>query len=161
MARHARTIASGSSAGSAVSGTTVVPIDPCEVSPEKCEPPPPPPPGDEGCTPGYWKNHLSSWAGYGPDQTLVSVFGGDALEGTLLDGLRFGGGPGVTGAKQILLRAAVAALLNSASPGVDYTRTTADVISAVSTALASGDRSTILALATALDTDNNLGCPIN
>jgi hypothetical protein len=24
-------------------------------------PPPPPPPGDEGCTPGYWKNHLDGF----------------------------------------------------------------------------------------------------
>jgi hypothetical protein len=155
------TAASGT-AGTAVSGATVVPDDPCEVAPEKCEPPPPPP-GDEGCTPGYWKNHLASWppTGFSTGQALTSVFGPNALPGTLLEALSFGGGPGVTGAKQILLRAAVAALLNAASPDVDYTRTTAQVIAAVNTALASDDRGVILALATALDTDNNLGCPIN
>lgn len=39
-------------------------------------PPPPPPTGDEGCTPGYWKNHTSAWAGsgYSPGQTAGSVF---------------------------------------------------------------------------------------
>jgi hypothetical protein len=127
-----------------------------------CEPPPPPPPGDEGCTPGYWKNHTDSWppTGYSTGQSLVSVFGSNALAGSLLDGLGFGGGSGVVGAKRILLRAAVSALLNSASPGVDYTRTTAQVIASVTTTLG-GTREAMLALASALDADNNLGCPLN
>ena len=32
--------------------------------------------GAEGCTPGFWKNHLEAWAptGFAPDQTLGSVF---------------------------------------------------------------------------------------
>jgi hypothetical protein len=136
------------------------PPDPCEVDPSSCEPPPPPP-GDDGCTPGYWKNHLGSWSGYSPSATLTSVFGAGALDGSLLDGLNFGGGSGVTGAKRILLRAAVAALLNAASPNVDYTRTTAQVIAAVTSALNSDNRETMLTLASALDADNNLGCPLN
>ena len=125
-------------------------------------PPPPPPPGDEGCTPGYWKNHTDSWppTGYSTSQSLVSVFGANALAGSLLEGLDFGGGSGVTGGKRILLRAAVSALLNSASPGVDYTRTTAQVIASVTTALG-GTREDMLTLASALDVDNNLGCPLN
>ena len=143
---------------------------PCEAAagkmtdePSPCEPPPPPPPpGVEGCTPGYWKNHTDSWppTGYSTSQSLVSVFGANALAGSLLDGLGFGGGSGVVGAKRILLRAAVSALLNSASPGVDYTRTTAQVIASVTTALG-GTREAMLALASALDADNNLGCPLN
>ena len=138
------------------------PPDPCKVDPASCEPPPPPPPpGDDGCTPGYWKNHLGSWSGYSPSATLTSVFGANALAGSLLDGLRFGGGPGIDGAKQILLRAAVAALLNAAGPNVDYPRTTADVIAAVTSALNSNNRDTMLTLASALDADNNLGCPLN
>ena len=136
------------------------PPDPCQIDPKSCEPPPPPP-GDDGCTPGYWKNHLRSWTGYSPSATLTSVFGPNALDGTLQDGLGFGGGSGVTGAKRILLRAAVAALLNAAHGNVDYTRTTTQVITAVTSALDSNNRETMLTLASSLDRDNNLGCPLN
>jgi hypothetical protein len=79
---------------------------------------------------------------------------------TLLQGLQFGGGPGIEGAQQILLRAAVAALLNAASGGVTYPLSVADVISQVNAALASGNRQIMLALAGRLDTLNNLGCPL-
>lgn len=134
-------------------------------------PPPPPPPlpptGDEGCTPGYWKNHTGSWAGsgYSPGQTAGSVFslGGfpSLASQTLLQTLQGGGGSGTTGAAKILLRAAVAALLNAAHAGVEYPRTTTAIIADVNAALASNNRNTMLALATALDDDNNLGCPLN
>jgi hypothetical protein len=80
---------------------------------------------------------------------------------TLRQALSFKGGFGTLGAARILLRAAVAALLNSAHPDVDYPRTPADVIAAVNAALASKNRSTMLSLATELDADNNLGCPLN
>jgi hypothetical protein len=80
---------------------------------------------------------------------------------TLLQALSFQGGTSTTAAARILLRAAVAALLNSASPGVNYPLTTAEVIAQVNTALASQNRSTMLALAGQLDSDNNLGCPLN
>jgi hypothetical protein len=80
---------------------------------------------------------------------------------TLLQALNYGGGPGVLGASRILLRAGVAALLNAASPDVAYSLTTAQVIAQVNGALASGDRATILSVASLLDTANNAGCPIN
>jgi hypothetical protein len=80
---------------------------------------------------------------------------------TLLEALSFRGGSGTTAAARILLRAAVAALLNSAHPDIDYPRTTAEVIADVNAALASGNRSVMLALALELDADNNLGCPLN
>jgi hypothetical protein len=80
---------------------------------------------------------------------------------TLLQALSFGGGSDLTGAAKILLRAAVAALLNAAHPNIDYPRTAAQIIADVNAALASGNRNTILALASQLDKDNNLGCPIN
>jgi hypothetical protein len=136
------------------------PCDPpeCDSSKDECEPPPPP--GDEGCTPGYWKNHVESWQVYAPGATLTSVFGSDALSGTLLDALGFGGGSGIVGAKRILLRAAAAALLNAAHSGVDYTETTGAIIDAVTDALG-GSREEMLALAASLDADNNLGCPLN
>jgi hypothetical protein len=122
-----------------------------------------------GCTPGYWKQdqHLDSWVGTGfsPDQTLEDVFDvPDSLsmdDVTLLEALDGGGGPGVDGGARILLRAAVASLLNSADPEFDFPRTTAEVIADVNAALASNDRATMLALAGELDADNNLGCPLN
>ena len=123
--------------------------------------------GDQGCTPGYWKQdqHFDSWTTYTTDQLAGSVFslGGFSTlaSKTLLQTLNGGGGSGVTGAATILLRAAVAALLNSESTDVDYPRTTADIIADVNAALATNNRDTILALAAALDADNNLGCPLN
>lgn len=124
--------------------------------------------GDEGCTPGYWKNHTDSWppTGYSTGQTVQSVFSAataypDQGSATLLAALNFGGGPGVTGGAEILLRAAVAALLNASHPGVDYPMATASVISKVNTALASGSRDAMLTLANTLDAQNNQGCPLN
>lgn len=128
-------------------------------------PPPPPPPGDQGCTPGYWKANVkkgaSEWA-LSPTATVGSVFSAGAYNSaTLLQALEFGGGAGVSGATQNLLRAAVAAVLNAASPGVAYPRTVAAIVTAVNSAIASGDRDAILALAGALDADNNLGCSLD
>ena len=125
----------------------------------------PPPVGDEGCSHGYWKTHESAWVstGYSPTQTVGSVFSGAGSldSSSLREALKFGGGSSITGAKQILLRQAVAALLNAAHPGVAYPRTTDQVIASVDSALASDDRTTILELASALDADNNLGCPLS
>jgi hypothetical protein len=120
----------------------------------------PVPPG--GCTPGFWKNHLAAWL-VSPNTTLETVFNvPDSLgmdNDTLLEALNFGGGPGVDGAAQILFRAAAAAYLNSLNPSIHYPLTTAQVISQVNSALASGDRATMLSLASSLDQKNNLGCP--
>jgi hypothetical protein len=128
-----------------------------------CAPPPP-----QGCTPGYWKNHLDAWGptGFSPSQTVVSVFSAAVAfpteaNSTLLQGLSFQGGSTLEGAVQILLRAGIAAVLNSAYPGVRYPLPTNDVKSQVNSALASNSRSTMLNLATTLDADNNLGCPLN
>jgi len=121
----------------------------------------------EGCTPGYWKNHPEDWpAGYNESENVSSVFnvascaselGGD----TLLEALDYPGGNGKKGAARILLRAAVAAVLNAAHPDVNYPRTVGDVIDAVNQALASCNRDTMLSLATQLDRDNNEGCPLD
>ena len=117
----------------------------------------------EGCTPGFWKNHLAAWIGYSSGATLESVFDvPDSLgldDSSLHAALAFRGGNGLSGAAQILLRAAVAALLNASDPDIEYQLTTAQVISQVNQALASNDRSTMLVLATQLDTFNNAGCP--
>ncbi len=123
-------------------------------------------PGTQGCTPGYWKQeqHFDSWVNYTPDQTLESVFDVPDTYGldnkTLLQALKFNGGSLQTAAARILLKAAVAAMLNAASPDVDYPLSEAEIISDVNTALVSG-RNAMLALADELDIYNNLGCPLN
>lgn len=129
--------------------------------------------GKEGCTPGYWKNHLDNWEEASPTQLFTDVFSAGtsgALAGvTLEEALAGGGGPGVTGAELILARAATAAFLNAAHEGVGYPwrRYSAGLdgrpplVDTVNDALASGDRATILELARRLDADNNLGCPLN
>ena len=124
---------------------------------DACEPPVT---GREGCTPGYWKNHLGAWAatGYSPSQTLESVFDvPDSLgldNRTLLEAASAGGG-GVTA----LLRHAVAALLGAAHPAVDYPISTAQVIADVNAALASGNAGSIENLKNQLDRWNNLHAP--
>jgi hypothetical protein len=123
--------------------------------------------GGQGCTPGYWKNHAAAWppTGYSQGQTLESVFDvPDALgyDGTTLVGaLNFGGGSGVSGGARIMLRAAVASLLNAAHNGVSFGLTAADVIAQTNAALASNNRATMIALGGTLDDLNNGGCPLN
>jgi len=116
----------------------------------------------QGCTPGFWKNHPAAWAGSGfsPNQTLGSVFTNTGIPNTtLIQALALPGGNTIQDAKNILLRAAVSALLNSAT--LTFPFTTAQVISMVNAALASNNRATILALATQLDTANNAPCPLH
>jgi hypothetical protein len=92
----------------------------------------------EGCTPGFWRQdqHFDSWVGYDPDDDFEVVFGVDASfdPHTLGDAVLLGGG-----GEYALARHAVAALLNAASPDVDYPYTEAEVIAMVQAAYASGD----------------------
>ncbi|MEX1182151.1 MAG: ice-binding family protein [Gemmatimonadota bacterium] len=123
-------------------------------------------PEAEGCTPGYWKNHHGSWepTGFSPDQTVGSVFTGASATNaaaTLNKALAFPGGPRVEGGQRILLRAAVASLLNAAHPDVNFGLTVAEVISKVDAALASDNRQEMLDLAEELDALNNAGCPLD
>ena len=111
------------------------PEPPC--TPEPPCPPEPPPCGDEGCTPGYWKqpHHFGSWEGYAPDDSFEGVFGDTwadlcydgkkADDGTLLAALE-ARGPGSE-----LCRHGVAALLNAASGDVAYMWTVDEVLAAV------------------------------
>ena len=121
--------------------------------------------GTEGCTPGYWKNHLEAWAGISPDGKVKDVFAIPANvallgEVTNLQALSFGGGSSVADASATLLRAAVAGVLNATSPDVDYSISAGDLVAQVNAALATGDRATILALKDAIDRANNGGCPL-
>ena len=95
------------------------------------------PPGDEGCTPGFWKNHTEDWDVYVPGQTVMSVFSEapDSVANlTLLKGLKNGGGQ-----EEALTRHAIAALLGAANDEVDYPLTVQQVIDMVNAAFASGD----------------------
>jgi len=118
-------------------------------------PPTTPPPGQEGCTPGYWKNHLGSWpAPYTPSTTLGSVFTGlpaGYASLTLQQALNLGGG-----GLNALLRQAVSALLNASSSEVDYPLSAAEVISLTNAAIASGMYE---ATKDVFDQYNNLGAP--
>jgi hypothetical protein len=130
----------------------------CELRPIDDEP-------GAGCTPGYWKQpqHFGSWDGTGYERTntLVEVFGEYALPGNLLQALSFRGGNSSDGAKQILLRAAVAAILNAGHPEINYPLEDTVIVNAVKQALQSGERVKMLDLAGDLDDENNLGCPLS
>lgn len=122
---------------------------------------------DQGCSPGYWKTHTSAWTptGYSPSQKINTVFSEanrySLGNSTLLDALYFSGGSDLQGAAKNLLRQAVAAALNASHSGVAYPRTPAEVVADVNAALASNNRTTMETLTSALDHDNNLGCPLN
>jgi hypothetical protein len=157
----------GSVTGTPPSGPAVTSSDPSHYF-GVVPPPPPPPAGDQGCSPGYWKNHADSWAAAGystslPVQSAFSAVSGypGLASASLLGALAFHGGSDLDGAGGNLLRAATAALLNAAHPGVRFPLTTAVVVHDVNAALAGRDRTAILALASTLDADDNLGCPLN
>jgi hypothetical protein len=122
--------------------------------------------GGEGCSHGYWKQHLDSWdgTGYTPGQSVESVFAEasrfpSVASATLHEGLEFGGGPGALGGARNLIKQAVAAVLNSVT--IDYPLSLGGVIDAVNDALATEDRGTMIDLSEELNTYNNLGCPLN
>ena len=99
------------------------------------------------------------------NQTLESVFDLPAFPNigsrSLLEALSFQGGPSVADAVRILLRQAVAAVLNAAHPNVDYPLTTAQIIANVNAAIATNNRSTILGVKDILAGFNERGCPLN
>ena len=123
--------------------------------------------GDEGCTPGFWKNHPDCWCTEYQPETLV----GDVwiipdelsklANKTLLQALQGGGGPGAMGAAKILLRAATASLQNACNGDVSFPLSVQNIIDEGNAALATLKRKKILQLARTLDDLNNLGCPIN
>jgi hypothetical protein len=93
----------------------------------------------EGCTPGYWKQdqHFGNWtAPYDPGDSFNTTFGLTAAQSgfantfTLLDALNQGGG-----GDNKLVRHGVAALLNAASGGVNYSFSVAQVIALVQSGL--------------------------
>jgi hypothetical protein len=129
--------------------------------------------GNQGCTPGYWKNHTDNWfedvdIPIPVTKTLAGAGFVPAIRpgsDTLLMALRYRGGRGLAGAERILLRAAAAAWLNAAHEGLGYPyRRNApplNIVASVNASIASGSRAQMISLARQLDTANNLGCPLN
>lgn len=122
-------------------------------------------PGDAGCGLGFWKNHLDAWegTGYSPDQSVSSVFASAAAypglaDVTLAQALRLKGGPTVEAAAGLLLKHAVAALLNAAHPDVNFALTEAEVIDLTNANLDSGDRTTMLSAKGDVEGHNEMGC---
>lgn len=107
------------------------------------------PTGDEGCTPGFWKNHLELWSatGFSTGDDFDTVFGVDLFDPdiTLEQAINAKGG-GVNK----LARHGTAGLLSAAHPDVAYPFTVAEVIALVQ----AGD-------ADALAAANELGCPLD
>jgi len=130
----------------------------------------------DGCTPGFWKNHPEAWpldpsTGFqlDPDLNLVGDFfdvPGELMEDSLLEALKYRGGRGDVAAARILLRTAVAAMLNILHPVVGYRgydfgiQELEDLQFMVDNALNSGVREEMLDLAELLDGYNNWYCPL-
>ncbi|MGI0050065.1 MAG: hypothetical protein ACREAW_11035, partial [Nitrososphaera sp.] len=126
----------------------------------------------EGCTPGFWKNNAVNWeavawgpTGFEPSDEFFDVFGvhitvkvgkQQITDPTLLQALNAEGG-GINA----LARHAVAALLNSAQPDVEYPMTTAEVIDAVQDAVNSGNKNLIESTKSELAANNELGCGVD
>jgi len=97
-------------------------------------------------------------------ELLAGVFNvpSDLSGDDLLDALKYKGGKGELGAARILLRAAVAGILNYEYLGIDnpefeYPMTLNEIVSQVNSAIASGDRDAMLDLKDEIDGYNNLG----
>lgn len=111
----------------------------------------------EGCTRGYWRQeqHFDSWVEYEPGDSFEDVFGVSGYDVTLIEALEADGGGNSV---EQLGAQAVAALLNSVHPDVDYKYSEAQVIQMVQAAFASGNYEPTKNL---FDSANNEGCPLN
>ncbi len=125
-----------------------------------------------GRTPGYWKNHPEAWKnGYVPTDFVQAVFAipgvllssgnldldRNSAKDTLINGLAYRGGTNLGGGAQILLRAAIASLLNEAYYGADFppASSPSDLIAQVNAVLATQSRPQYVSFASYLDYWNN------
>jgi hypothetical protein len=103
--------------------------------------------------------------GFSPNQTVESVFDLPAFpnigNATLDEALGFGGGPTVAAAVRVLIRQAVAGVLNASHPDVNYPLTAAQIIANVNAAIATNNRNTILGLKDQIAGFNERRCPLN
>ncbi|MFP7299304.1 hypothetical protein [Neobacillus niacini] len=115
----------------------------------------------EGCTPGFWRQpqHLDSWipTGFEPLDDFDATFNVNFFDPniTLLQAVNLGGG-GI----EALARHAVAALLNSAHPDVDYPLSTTDVINLVQ-GIDPTNAQEVEDLKDLFEGFNELGCPLD
>ena len=118
--------------------------------------------GSDGCTPGFWKQdqRFGAWtAPYTPDTLFSAVFRGAFPGKTLLDVLQpQNAGPNVK--LNALGRHTVAALLNTASPDVDYAYTNPQTVIDAFNAVFPGSDSSYLALKDVFAGFNKLACPL-
>jgi hypothetical protein len=117
--------------------------------------------GNNGCTPGYWRNHANRWEGFSPGQNFDYVFGVTYLGTEVTLGMAVDK-PNLYGTFAFH---AVAALLNSTGgvpnadgTTVDYAFTTQQVIDMVKAAVNGGD---IEATKNMFETENEKGCPLS
>jgi hypothetical protein len=126
----------------------------------------------DGCTPGFWKNHLNAWpAGISTGDTFTDNpfafvepvdLNGDGNPETYLQALSYKGGSTINGARMIFLRAVVAGELNYLKfgftyPGYDqYENHFGDI----SNTYRYGSREALLRIAELVDGWNNAGCPL-
>lgn len=104
--------------------------------------------GDEGCTPGFWKNHYFHWAltGYSPDDIFDDVFGCEIFG----DDTTLGEAVHVEWMHNVLAFHGVAALLNAAHPDVEFAYDESEVKDLV----CDGNKN-------ALADANEAGCPLS
>lgn len=118
--------------------------------------------GQEGCTPGYWKNSPGCWECFAPSALFDDVFSVDVElrtggkktnttdDPTLMQALNANGG-GINA----LARHAVAALLNACDADINYPMSVDQVIAAVQAEVPDGD---IQGLKNEFAEYNELGC---
>lgn len=111
-----------------------------------------PPGGGEGCTPGFWKNHLDVWP-IPTDTDFDTLFDRDAFNPdiTMSEAVDLKGGK-----LNALSRHAAAAYLNAVSSVVDFDLTVDEVVAAFQAAFDSGDYNTTKNMFEGL---NEQGCP--
>jgi hypothetical protein len=125
--------------------------------------------GEEGCTPGYWKQpkHLEAWLDYDPSNGFFDIFGREITirwklkkgkplpltNPTLLQALQAKGG-GINA----LVRHAVAALLNAINPDINNAYTVDEIILLTQIAIDSGSYRSTKDL---FVESNEAGCPLN
>jgi SdrD B-like domain len=105
--------------------------------------------GDEGCTPGFWRNHLSQWAatGISPNDKVNATFGCKLVAD---DNLTLGVVIDAPQTYGTLAFHAIAALLNASHPDVDFGLSASEVIDLA----CAGDKDT-------LADENEKGCPLS
>jgi hypothetical protein len=118
--------------------------------------------GDQGCTPGYWRNHADRWAGVAPTDDFDWTFGVDLFDPDITLGQAIWASGGGNNA---LARHATAALLNAHGgvanadgTTVAYPYTVEQVIQMVQDAVTID---TIEATKDAFAAANELGCPLS